>query len=226
MELLEGVTLQQLVEREGAQPPERVVQILMQLCAALEEAHGKGLVHRDVKPENVLLTGAERHVAKLIDFGLVEQMGAVALGSQDQLVGTPLYMSPEAIVAPDTVDARSDLYGLGAVAYFLLRGVPVFQGRSVVEVCSHHLHTAPEPLSAALGEAISPELEAIILDCLAKDPAARPASAAELRRRLGCCIEGEPMTACLSFLHAQRMLDRLEAVVTGARPPEGCPIAA
>jgi serine/threonine-protein kinase len=227
MELLDGVNLQQLVEREGPQSPERVVQILMQLCAALEEAHGKGLVHRDIKPENVLLTGEARDVAKLIDFGLVEQMGAVALGSgQDVLVGTPLYMSPEAILAPETVDARSDLYGLGALAYFLLRGAPVFQGRSVVEVCSHHLHTAPERLSSALGEAISPELEAIILDCLAKSPAARPASAAELRRRLAVSPENEPMTFCLPFLRAQCMLDRLEAVVTGAAPSVGCSIAA
>src|SRR5690606_38229810 len=128
--------LQQLVEREGAQAPERVVRILLQLCAALEEAHGKGLVHRDIKPENVLLTGQARDVAKLIDFGLVEQVGAVALSSRDLLVGTPLYMAPEAIVAPETVGAASDLYGLGAVAYFLLRGAPVFHGRSVVEVCS------------------------------------------------------------------------------------------
>jgi serine/threonine protein kinase len=227
MELLDGVNLQQLIEREGPQSPERVVRILSQLCAALEEAHGKGLVHRDIKPENVLLTGEARDVAKLIDFGLVEQVGSVAdQSSLDVLVGTPLYMSPEAIVAPETVDARSDLYGLGAVAYFLLRGAPVFGGRSVVEVCSHHLHTAPEPLSAALGDAIPVELETIILDCLAKDPAARPASAAELRQRLALCSETQPPTFCLAFMRAQRMLDRLEAAVAGAAPSEGCPIAA
>jgi len=223
MELLEGETLQQLVEREGPQSPERVVRILMQLCAALDEAHGKGLVHRDIKPENVLLAGERRDVAKLIDFGLVARVGAVADStSLDVLVGTPLYMSPEAILAPEAIDARADLYGLGAVAYFLLRGAPVFHGRSVVEVCSHHLHTAPEPLSALLGEALSPELEALILSCLAKDPAARPQSAAELGRRLARCIEPAPL--CLAAMRAQRMLDRLEAVVSsaGAR----CPIAA
>jgi serine/threonine-protein kinase len=228
MELLDGVNLEQLVEREGPQSPERVVQIWLQLCAALEEAHGKGLVHRDIKPENVLLTGERRDVAKLIDFGLVEQVGAVADAARlDVLVGTPLYMSPEAIVAPETVDARSDLYGLGALAYFLLRGAPVFGGRSVVEVCSHHLHTAPERLSLVLGDAISPELEAIVLDCLAKDPAARPASASELRRRLSACAESQPATFCLAFSRAQRMLDRLEAAVSGAAPSGAhCPIAA
>jgi eukaryotic-like serine/threonine-protein kinase len=142
------------------------------------------------------------------------------------VVGTPLYLSPEAIVAPETVDARSDLYGLGALAYFLLRGAPVFHGRSVVEVCSHHLHTAPEPLSALLGDTIPAELERIVLDCLAKDPAARPPSAADLQERLERCLDG--LEACrgvrhLHVLRAQRMLDRLEAHL--AKRAE-CPIAA
>jgi serine/threonine protein kinase len=148
-------------------------------------------------------------------------------------------------VAPETVGARSDLYGLGAVAYFLLRGSPVFHGRSVVEVCSHHLHTAPEPLSVALGGAISAELEGIVLECLAKDPAERPASASELRHRLADCLvpsaplpwlreselrESEVVRAdipcCLAFMRSQRMLERLEAVLCGAEPTEGCRIAA
>jgi serine/threonine protein kinase len=271
MELLEGLNLEQLVERDGPQPPERVVNILLQLCAALEETHDKGLVHRDIKPENVLLTGPDLEVAKLIDFGLVEQLGAVAQGQPEgALIGTPLYISPEAIVAPETVGTRSDLYGLGAVAYFLLRGKPVFHGRSVVEVCSHHLHTAPEPLSAALGATIPAELERIVLECLAKDPSERPASASELARRLARCLEQEvvddvvidtegfepelvashvgapieisdvvasqelgcpvqdtsTMPGCLSFLHAQRMLERLDAYLCNGKPSHDCCIAA
>lgn len=231
MELLDGVSLQQLVEQEGPQSPERVVSILRQLCAALQEAHEKGLVHRDVKPENVVLTGAALDVVKLIDFGLVEQVGRVAEGCPaDVLVGTPLYMAPEAIVAPETVGPRTDLYGLGAVAYFLLRGTPVFNGRSVVEVCSHHLHTAPEPLSAVLGVEISSELEAVVLACLAKDPVARPASADELALRLEQCRESDSLPSfaplSLSVIRAQRMLDRLEAVVSGAAPKGACQIAA
>jgi serine/threonine-protein kinase len=230
MELLEGVSLQALVEREGPQSPERVIRILLQLCAALDEAHGLGLVHRDIKPDNVLLTGDGLGVAKLIDFGLVEQIGAMDQGhGLGSVVGTPLYLSPEAIVAPETVGARSDLYGLGAVAYFLLRGAPVFQGRSVVEVCSHHLHSAPEPLSVALGEAVPAELERIVLGCLAKDPAARPASASELRLRLERCLDGfDPQQGvrCLAILRAQRMLERLDAVVSQAAAAEACSIAA
>jgi eukaryotic-like serine/threonine-protein kinase len=227
MELLEGQTLQQLVERDGPQAPERVLRILIQLCAALDEAHGLGLVHRDIKPDNVLLTGEGLAVAKLIDFGLVEQIGEMARGQAlGTVVGTPLYLSPEAIVAPETVDARSDLYGLGALAYFLLRGAPVFHGRSVVEVCSHHLHTAPEPLSPLLGDALPVELDRIVLACLAKEPAERPASAAALQERLELCLEALetcPSVCQLHVLRAQRMLDRLEAHL--AKHAE-CPIAA
>jgi serine/threonine protein kinase len=191
MELLDGVNLHQLVEREGPQSPERAVAILLQLCAALEEAHDKGLIHRDVKPDNVLIT-ADGSV-KLIDFGLVERVGEVALGqSVGAVVGTPLYISPEAIVAPETVGAHSDLYGLGAVAYFLLTGAPVFRGRSVVEVCGHHLHTSPERLSSVLGAAIPEGLEQLVLDCLAKEAAQRPGSAAEVAQRLTHCFDDLP----------------------------------
>jgi serine/threonine protein kinase len=236
MELLEGLTLQQLVEREGRQTPERVVSILMQLCAALEEAHDKGLVHRDIKPENVLLTGDHLEHVKLIDFGLVERVGDVGRGlAADAVVGTPLYISPEAIVAPETVGVRSDLYGLGAVAYFLLRGAPVFHGNSVVEVCGHHLHTRPESLSRALGAAMPAELEQIVMDCLSKDASLRPAHAAELARRLEGCLQPERDAAFddpdeaplnLSFLWAERALDRLDAVLAAEARKGECQRAA
>lgn len=218
MELVEGITLQELVDREGPQSPERVVKILLQLCAALEEIHEQGLVHRDIKPENVLLAGAQPEVAKVIDFGLVEHVGTVAQSQpEDVLLGTPLYMSPEAIVAPETVGARSDLYGLGGVAYFLLRGQAVFHGRSLVEVCAHHLHTTPEPLRPVLGEAISLELESIVMQCLAKNPAERPVGAADLRRRLACCLP------TLSLPQSSRASDR---VLRRGRPGGGQRVAA
>ncbi len=237
MELIEGISLEQLVERDGAQSPERVLSILIPLCAALQEAHDKGLVHRDIKPSNVLLTGARLEVVKLIDFGLVESVDVVRKGSAaSAVIGTPLYISPEAIAAPETVSARSDLYGLGAVAYFLLTGAPVFDGRSVIEVCGHHLHTAPAPLIGVLGGA-GAELEAIVLACLAKDPAQRPATAFELARRLSLCAEqladvhlcpcGTPRS--LAAVRAQRKLQRpgfVCAATVRCNPAEAGRIAA
>jgi serine/threonine protein kinase len=193
MELLDGVTLQDLVERHGAQSPARVIHILLQVCAALREAHGAGLIHRDVKPANVFLC---RHralpdVVKVLDFGLVKQLGNADTDptNADTIVGTPLYLAPEAITAPETVDARSDLYALGAVGYFLLSGTPVFSGNSTVEVCAHHLYSAPEPLSRCTRRSISADLEQVIMDCLAKDPARRPRNAEELARRLRTCAD-------------------------------------
>jgi serine/threonine protein kinase len=242
MELIEGISLEQLIERDGPQSPERVLSILIPLCAALQEAHDKGLVHRDVKPSNVLLTGAGLELVKLIDFGLVESVDVVGKGSDGSaVIGTPLYISPEAIVAPETVSARSDLYGLGAVAYFLLTGAPVFGGRSVIEVCGHHLHTAPAPLTHVLGGA-GTQLEAIVLACLAKDPAQRPASASELACRLSRCAErladvteaasdvwpGEAPQS-LAAVRAQRELERLQLVLGdtwGSDPAEAGRIAA
>jgi serine/threonine protein kinase len=185
MELVEGTNLEQLVQREGAQPPARVARILAQLGAALAEMHARGLVHRDIKPENVLLTGGERELCKLVDFGLAEHVGALAEGQPEgALIGTPLYISPEAIVAPEAVGPKSDLYGLGAVGYFLLRGEPMFRGSSLIEVCCHHLHSTPPPLGLSRDDACAAELERILLGCLAKDPDARPASAAEVARAL------------------------------------------
>jgi serine/threonine protein kinase len=228
MELIEGVSLEQLVERDGAQSPERVLRILIPLCAALQEAHDKGLVHRDIKPSNVLLTGAGLEVVKLIDFGLVESVEVVGKGSAEgAVIGTPLYISPEAIMAPETVSARSDLYGVGAVAYYLLTGAPVFGGRSIIEVCGHHLHTTPAPLAAVLGST-GAELEAIVLACLAKDPAQRPASAAELAGRLSRCAErlaDAEVLPCraprsLAAARAQRELARLEFVLSATSPAD------
>lgn len=103
------------------------------------------------------------------------------------IVGTPLYLAPETLNAPETVDARADLYALGAVGYWLLTGTHVFAGKTSVEICAHHLHSAPEPPSVRLGAPVSEDLERLLLDCLAKRPDDRPASANALRERLGAC---------------------------------------
>jgi hypothetical protein len=191
MELLDGATLQRIVAVGGAQPAGRVVRILTMMCGALTEAHAIGLIHRDIKPANIMLCtqGGERDVVKLLDFGLVKEFEVgreVELTGASMVVGTPQYMAPESIIAPDSVDARTDIYAVGAVAYYLLAGADVFDGKSIVEVCSQHLHKAPEPLSAR-GLAIPAELEAVVLDCLNKDPERRPQSAVELRRRVEAC---------------------------------------
>ena len=198
MELLDGASLYKIVEHGGPQPPERVVHVISQVAEALEEAHGIGLIHRDIKPENVILCirGGRPDVAKLLDFGLVKDVRGQedsALTSEADLTGTPLYMSPESITSPDQVDGRSDLYSLGAVAYFMLTGEHVFRGRTVIEVCSHHLHTTPTPPSNKAGIRVPEELETLVLDCLRKKPEERPQSPAELLERLSHCQMPWPM---------------------------------
>ena len=213
MELLDGATLERIVAVDGAQPPGRVVRILLMACGALTEAHSIGLIHRDIKPANIMLCtqGGERDVVKLLDFGLVKELEVdrdVKLTGTNTLTGTPQYMAPEAILAPDSVDARTDIYTLGAVAYYLLAGNDVFAGKSILEVCSQHLHQKPEPLSAR-GIAVPAALEAVVLACLEKDAGLRPQSAAELRRRLEACAvtPWDSESARLWWLEHQTELD-------------------
>ncbi len=192
MELLDGAPLDVAVRAVGPFAPERVLHVLHGVAGALTEAHGIGLIHRDLKPSNIILCerGGVPDVAKVVDFGLVKELGNqsdVALTQAEALTGTPLYMSPESIREPASMDARSDLYSLGAVGYFLLTGGPVFSGKGVVEVCAHHLHTPPEPPSRRRADPIPGDLETILLDCLAKSPASRPESAAALCARLESC---------------------------------------
>jgi hypothetical protein len=190
MEYLDGINLDELVRADGTQSAGRIVRILAQVSGALAEAHDIGLVHRDVKPANIILCerGGLADVAKVVDFGLVKRFrpddteATMAVTGVQTLLGTPMYMAPEAVSGTGDVDARSDLYALGAVAYLLLTGTPVFRGQSVVEVCAHHLHTPPEPPSRRLGRPVPPELERIVLQCLAKSPDDRPSSARSLCR--------------------------------------------
>ncbi len=193
MEFLDGLDLQALVQRHGPQSPERVIHILTQVCGALAEAHAVELIHRDIKPANIILTerGGEPDVAKVVDFGLVKHVDTggtdVTVTAQNLLVGSPLYMSPEAIKSPEGGDARSDIYAVGAVGYYLLTGQPVFDGDTFVEICSQHLQSEPTSPSARLGSAVPADLETLVLDCLAKDPVDRPASAQALAGRLRTC---------------------------------------
>jgi serine/threonine-protein kinase len=196
MELLQGLNLESLVQHHGAQPPGRVVKILLQACGALCEAHGVGLIHRDIKPANIFLCrrGGIDDFVKVLDFGLVRQQKediSLTQSSTQSLVGTPLYMPPESIVAPDKIDAQADLYSLGATAYHLVTGTPPFSGASVLEVCGHHLHTEPEAPSQRLGRPVPESLERIVLACLSKEPGERPAGARGLASLLEAA-EGIP----------------------------------
>ena len=203
MELLDGLNLEDLVRRYGAQPGGRVVHILRQVCGALAEAHALGVIHRDIKPANVILTvrGGQPDVAKVVDFGLVTRLDtgqaelSATLDRAPVVAGTPLYFSPEAIAAPDQIDARSDLYALGAVGYLLLTGQRLFEARTIMELCAHHLHTPPVPPSVRLGRAIDPTLEAALLRCLAKEPSDRPPSALALDELLQGCVAAAEWSA-------------------------------
>lgn len=202
MELLDGVNLQALVDADGPQPPGRAVHILGQVCGALAEAHAVGLIHRDVKPANIILCdrGGAPDVAKVLDFGLVKSItGDDARASHsDAIIGTPLYLAPEVIRAPESVTPAIDLYALGGVAYFLLTGRPPFTGKSMVEVCGRHLHTIPTPVSKATSDPISESLSALVASCLAKSPEERPESAEALARSLRECPEAGSWTADLA----------------------------
>jgi len=191
MELLDGAALDAIVETDGPQPPERVLNVLDGVAGALAEAHEIGLVHRDVKPANIILCkqGGLFDVPKVVDFGLVKDLSGagVSLTATANLAGTPLYMSPEAITVPSEMDGRGDLYALGAVGYFMVTGTHVFPGRTAMEVCAHHLHSQPEPPSQRLGRAVPPDLERLLLDCLEKEPSRRPQSATDMQRRVREC---------------------------------------
>jgi hypothetical protein len=192
MEFLEGVDLDELVTRYGPQPPSRVIHLLGQVCGSLAEAHGVGLVHRDIKPANIILCarGGVPDIAKVVDFGLVKEVAAAADGrvtNADAVVGTPHYLAPEVIRGAAEIDGRADLYALCAVGYFLLAGEPVFSGGTVVEVCAKHLHERPRPLRERAAQHVPPDLEALLLRGLAKDPAGRPESADALHAALLAC---------------------------------------
>jgi serine/threonine-protein kinase len=188
MELLDGATLEAVVERDGPQPPARVLRVMEMVAGGLAEAHELGIIHRDIKPANIFLCrqGGEFDIAKVLDFGLVkivEDSDDPNVTHDGVVTGTPQYLAPEALTDPETIDGRSDLYALGAVGYYLLTGEQVFTG-NIVEICGHHLHTEPTPPSERLGRELPSDLEALVMQCLAKNPEDRPQTAREIRERL------------------------------------------
>ena len=193
MEYLEGVTLAALVRERGPLPAGRVIHFLRQACASLAEAHSYGLIHRDLKPDNMMVCnrGGIPDTIKVLDFGLATVVSKCPVRDRDEapigMSGTPTYMSPESITAPQTVDGRSDLYCLGAVGYFLLTGQTVFPAPSIEAVLHCHRFDRPERPSVRLGAPIDDDLEDVILQCLSKSREDRPGSPAELQRMLDRC---------------------------------------
>ncbi|GJM44293.1 MAG: hypothetical protein DHS20C21_11350 [Gemmatimonadota bacterium] len=189
MELLDGLDLDTLVKQNGPVPAARVVHILRQVCDSLAEAHAVGLVHRDIKPANIYLChhGLEFDFVKVLDFGLVRQVqqdNDVTRTQAEAFLGTPAFCAPEMVATDAEVDGRSDLYSLGCVAYWLLTGRPVFEGKTPMAVILAHVDEAPVPPSQLAELEIPAALEDVVMDCLQKDPAKRPAGAAELAARL------------------------------------------
>jgi hypothetical protein len=184
MEYLEGLDLQNLVLRFGPMPGARVLHFLRQLCGSLAEAHAAQLVHRDIKPANLLAcrVGGVPDTLKVVDFGVAKQLTGEALGLTIERVvlGTPEYMAPELFESSGRASPQSDLYSVGAVSYFLLTGQPVFDARSLHELCMAQLTRQPEPLSGRLGAPVDRPLETAIMSCLAKRRELRPASARAL----------------------------------------------
>jgi serine/threonine-protein kinase len=201
MEFLPGLSLQDIVDRTGPMPAARAIHLLRQVSAALCEAHRHGMVHRDIKPANIFAAerGGIYDVAKLLDFGLVKccraacEGGSLA-GHESQVVGSPLYAAPE-LLPGDQVGPAADIYSLGAAAYFLLTGRPVFDGRSAIAVLQAHARQAPTPPSNR-AEGIPPELEGVVLKCLAKAPQDRFATCGELRAALTACAREHRWTQC------------------------------
>jgi serine/threonine protein kinase len=214
MELLDGLTLHQLVTQFGTQPQSRVIYIMTQVCDALAEAHALGLVHRDIKPGNVFLCdrGGVPDWVKVLDFGLVrayrEGQRSPLQKDDSRAGGTPLFMPPEAFRDSGISDPRSDIYSLGAVGYFLLTARYVFEANSDLELYQKHASEPPVPPSKRTPNLISAELEETILRCLEKEPNLRPHSVAELREMLSTCPQAQEWgiaarTAWWARFHAQ-----------------------
>ena len=193
MELLDGLDLEELVERFGPIGEARACHLLLQACGSLSEAHEQGLIHRDIKPANIFLThrGGIFDFVKVLDFGLVRKVGKDSRVTTDDLIsGTPAYLAPENMCNPDDVDHRIDLYALGCVAYYLVTGITPFERDSVMQTEMAHVNdTAPSIIES--GKSVSPAFEMMVMRCLAKDPQQRYGSAAELQNDIQDIVEAQ-----------------------------------
>jgi serine/threonine-protein kinase len=192
MEYLPGMNLEDLIDQHGPMPPERAVHFLRQVCQALREAHGIGLIHRDIKPSNIFACerGKVYDVAKLLDFGLVKSVGlssdGVSLTQEGSFAGSPAFMSPEQAAGRPQLDARSDIYNVGAVAYFLITGKLLFERESPLQMLHAHAYEPIAPLHEFQDE-VPADLQRVIMRCLEKDADRRYQDAMSLERDLAAC---------------------------------------
>ena len=195
MEYLDGWDLKQLVDLDGRQSPARTLRILDQVAGALGEAHERGLLHRDIKPPNIILCGADGapDVAKLVDFGLVVPLRttpSARITLDGEVIGTPRYVAPELLGAGDALSPATDFYALGLVAYFLLSGHHAFEGLSPAEILTKQRRQPPPPLSS-LVPGLRTDIKSVVEWCLEKQPSNRPQSSRELREAFKECADAE-----------------------------------
>ncbi len=195
MELLDGIDLQTIVERFGPMPASRVVKVMQGVAASLEEAHHFGMVHRDIKPKNIVMAKIGMHYdfVKVLDFGLVKtrvtDAEANLLTMDGVATGTPAYLAPEIAMGAENIDGRADLYSLGCVAYFLLTGRLVFEEPTPTAMALAHVQKRPELPSERLGDTVPAGLESIVMRLLEKKPGDRVQDARELRRKLSALTD-------------------------------------
>ena len=224
MELLRGITLERHVQDFGPIEPARLVYLLRQVCHSLSEAHSRGIIHRDIKPANIFVCrlGPDDDFVKVLDFGLVKHFETPIPGTmltmEGVTAGTPAYMAPEIALGKSDVDGRSDIYSLGCVAYYMLTGQPVFSGDTPVATVLAHVQNAPVPPRERSELEVPRALDQLILECLAKDPAGRPASAAELGERLVATVPADAWTQ--QNAHAWWELHRLRLLESSPSTPE------
>jgi serine/threonine-protein kinase len=221
MEYLPGLSLQELVEIHGPLPPGRAIRFLRQLCAALREAHAIGLIHRDIKPSNVIACqrGGVHDVAKLLDFGLVQDVGGFTAGSdkltmQGAILGSPNYISPEQASGKSRIDARTDIYSLGALAYFLVTGQTPFVRETAMELLAAHMKDEVTPPHQLRPE-MPLDLEEVIVMCLRKNPDDRFSDAESLDLALAACDSAEQWDEYRAkdwWQQAARQTDKLQTV--------------
>ena len=212
MEYVDGRTLRDIVKSEGPLPPKRAMEIMADVCAALDFSHRHGIVHRDVKPANVMIT--RTGAVKVMDFGIARALsdGQAAVTQTAAVIGTAQYLSPEQ-ARGESVDARSDVYAAGCVLFELLTGEPPFTGDSPVAVAYQHVREDPKPPSA-LNPRVPPPLDAIVLKAMAKGPANRYQSSAEMRGDLVRVLSGQRPAAPMV------MTDEDRTSIMGAGPTQ------